>query len=184
MTWTPLLKNQVINKRSMKEHNYRGKAGRAIRFAPRTLGQVSRYSLPCSKKGNGENYYFFTRLCPGRDRERESNKQVCEYVCMRTLWSPLPFIRVFRCFFLQSLHFFVSSFDKNRKRSSFMFPIPEVFYFKLLTPPSAFFFCFCDPYDFKNLFFLPSQVMRAFERGAVAQQFCKLIARNAWDVSV
>ena len=154
-----------------------------MRFAPRTLGQVSRYSLPCSKKGNGENYSFL-HGCAREEREsNKSNKTVCEYVCMRTLWSPLPFIRVSRCFFLQSLHFFVSSFDKNKKRSSFLFPIPEgVFFQSPYAPPPLVFFC--DPYDFKNLFFLPSQVMRAFQRGAVAQQFCKLIARNAWDVCV
>ena len=123
---------------------------------------------------------IFYTVAPGK-RERESNKTVCEYACMRTLWSPLPFIRVSSCFFLQSLHFFVSSFDKNKKRSSFLFPIPEGVFFNPLAPPLVF---FCDSYDLKSLFFLPSQVMRAFQRGAVAQQFCKLIARNAWDVCV
>ena len=152
-----------------------------MRFAPRTLGQVSRYSLPCSKKGNGENDYFL-HGCAREERERESNKQVCEYVCMRTLWSPLPFIRVSRCFFLQSLHFFVSSFDKNKNDRVFCFRSQRMFFSIPLRPPPLVFFC--DPCDLKNLFFLPSQVMRAFQRGAVAQQFCKLIARNAWDVCV
>ena len=153
-----------------------------MRFAPRTLGQVSRYSLPCSNKGNGGNDSFL-HGCAREERERESNKTVCEYVCMRTLWSPLPFIRVSRCFFLQSLHFFVSSFDKNKKTIEFFVSDPRGCFFSIpLRPPRLFFFC--DPYDFKNLFFLPSQVMRAFQRGAVAQQFCKLFARNAWDVCV
>ena len=34
------------------------KRGRAMRFAPRTLGQVSRDLLPCSKKGKGEIVFF------------------------------------------------------------------------------------------------------------------------------
>ena len=43
--------------------------GRAMRFAPRTLGQVSRYSLSCSRKGKGENIFFYT-VVPGK-RETE-----------------------------------------------------------------------------------------------------------------
>ena len=126
---------------------------------------------------------LFCTVVPGK-RERESNKTVCEYVCMRTLWSPLPFIRVSRCFSCNPNIFLFLRLIKTKKRSSFLFPIPEDIFFQSpsLRPPRLFFFC--DPYDFKNLFFLPSQVMRAFQRGAVAQQFCKLFARNAWDVCV
>ena len=62
-----------------------------MRVAPRTLGQVSRDSLPCSKKGR-ENKKQKTKnaVVPGkrereREREGESNKAVCECVCMHTL---------------------------------------------------------------------------------------------------
>ena len=85
------------------------KRGRAMRFAPRTLGQVSRDSFPCSKKGKGQSSLFLH----GCAREkRESYKTACECVCMRILWFPLPFLQVFGYFFLQSVHFF-SSFKKN-----------------------------------------------------------------------
>ena len=80
----------------------KAKLGKTMRFAPRTLGQVSKDSLPCLKKGKGK-VFFSPRLCSGR--ERESYKTVRESMCMRTLWSPLPFLRVSGYFFLQFVHF-------------------------------------------------------------------------------
>ena len=62
------------------------KRGRAMRFAPRRSGKVSRYPLPCSKKGKGENDFCFIRLCPGR--EREGIKAVCECVCVCVYYGP------------------------------------------------------------------------------------------------
>ena len=53
------------------------KRGRAMRFAPRTLGQVSRDSLPYSKKGKGQSNLF---LHGCSREERESNTTVCECV--------------------------------------------------------------------------------------------------------
>ena len=182
MTWTPLLKNQVINKRSVKDHNYRGKAGQSNAVRSENVRTSIEVFVTVLEEGKWGKLFFFTRLCPGRERERESNKTVCEYVCMRTLWSPLPFIRVSRCFFLQSLHFLFLRLIKTKTIEFFVSDPRGCFFSISLRPPRLFFFC--DLYDFKNPFFLPSQVMRAFQRGAVAQQFCKLIARNACDVCV
>ena len=56
------------------------KRGRTMRFALRTLGQVSRDSLPCSKKGKGQSDVFY-KVVPGK-REKESNKTVCVCVCV------------------------------------------------------------------------------------------------------
>ena len=46
------------------------KRGRTMRFALRTLGQVSRDSLPCSKKGKRQSV-FFLQGCAREERERE-----------------------------------------------------------------------------------------------------------------
>ena len=73
---------QTLGVRSLFIEAKRG--SRALRFAPGTLEQVSRYSLPCLRKGKGENVFFYT-VVPGK-REIESNKAVCECVCMRTSW--------------------------------------------------------------------------------------------------
>ena len=75
------------------------RGSRAMRFAPTTLEQVSRYSLPCSKKGKGENVVVFTRLCPGRDKERGIRQ--CVSVCASVHHGPrflfCEFLAIFSC---------------------------------------------------------------------------------------
>ena len=153
-----------------------------MRFAPRTLGQVSRYSLPCSKKGNGENDYFL-HDCARKERERERVTRQCVSMCASVHYGPHFLLSEFPAVFSCNPYIFLFfRLIKTKNDRVFCFRSQRVFCFNPLTPPPLVFFR--DPYDFKNLFFLPSQVMRAFQRGAVAQQFCKLIARNAWDVCV
>ena len=110
------------------------KRGRAMRFALRMLEQISRYPLPCSKKGKGIFIFYFTRLCSGRERVIRQCVSVCGYVHIIV---PASFFASFRLFYLQSVDFL--KFPRSNKTFSvsflFLFPIPGVFFCNPPMPP-------------------------------------------------
>ena len=109
---------------------------------------------------------FFLHGCARE--ERESNKAVCESVCMRTLWSPPSVLRVSGKFFFQSVHFLVSSFEKTIEffvsdpRGCFLF----IFH---LMPHSLVFFV--TPTILRTLFSYPHKLLLCIPAGKTINKY-------------
>ena len=147
------------------------KRGRKIRVAPRTSEQVLKYSLPCPKKGDGQNYSFLDTSVHGKIESKET--AVCEFCVVCVYYGPCSFafvsLRLFRCATLTCFSFLAC--ERNDLRKISISNIRECFFAMPLFFSLHPLFFICDLCDFKTSFFLPPGVIATQPVAPVAQRY-------------
>ena len=128
------------------------KRGREMRVAPRTSEQVLKYSLPCLKKGDGQNDYSLDTSIHGKRESKET--AVCEFCVVCVYYGSCNFalasLRLFR--YASRTCFSFLACERNDLRKISISNLRECFFVMplFLPPPPLFFIC---DLRFKNLFF-------------------------------
>ena len=134
-----------------------------MRVAPRTSEVLLKYSLPCPKKGDGQNDYFLDTSVHGK---RESTETVCEFCVVCVYYDLCNFafasLRLFRLATRTCFSFLAC--ERNDLRKISISNLRECFFVMPLFLPPPHLFFICDLCDFETTFFLPPGVIATHSR--------------------